>query len=143
MKMGNSQCLLKMRQQLVSAEPWASKIGMNEVLLMKELNDRAPDLMRKCVVVVDVVRDSPESVVNALTGCFASAADGMPELGLGSAEYDVVLNAWKLYCCLVANAKVMRRWADWFYVISTLLVLVAALTSVLTGVIAEEDDPNQ
>ena len=52
------------------------------------------------------------AVVSALTGCFAGAGDGVPERGLGSAEHDGVLNAWKLYCGLVANLKVMRRWAD-------------------------------
>merc|ERR1719161_1132813 len=96
--------------------------------------------MQKSIVVVDMMQDSAESVVDALTGCFANAANGMPELGLGSAEYDVVLNAWKMYMVLVANAAKMRIWADRLFMVSSFLVLIVSLASVLDGVLPNSPD---
>merc|ERR1719487_363548 len=122
-----------LKQQIVSKEPWTQKIGINEVMMVQELNNRAPELMRKGIVVVDAVQDSPEDIVRSLTGCFASAGDGMPELGLGSAEADVVLSAWKLHMTLSDNAAYMRRWADLLMGVSTLFVIITTLSSVLLG----------
>merc|ERR1719473_35062 len=99
--------------------------------MMQELNNRAPELMRKAVVVVDAVQDNPEAIVRSLTGCFASAGDGLPELGLGDAEKDVVLSAWQLHMTLAENAASMRRKADLLFALSTILVIFTALCSVL------------
>merc|ERR1719261_664135 len=76
--MSKGECYLDLPDQVVSDEPWAKKIGMTEVIMMHELNKRAPDMMRKSIVVVDAIRDDAEQIVENLTGCFASTA-GMPE----------------------------------------------------------------
>merc|ERR550514_27211 len=104
--------MTELRKQVVSVEPWAKKIGLTEVHMVHELNKRAPDIMRKSVVVVDAIRDTAEGIVEALTGCFAAGAGGLPELGLGNAERDVVLSAWRLQMSLHENAARQRLRAD-------------------------------
>ena len=46
-------------------------------MMMQELEKRAPDTMRKSIIVVDGLREGPEDVVEKLTGCFASASLGI------------------------------------------------------------------
>lgn len=136
----NSEALQEMMSQVTSTEPWAQKIGMTEVMMMRELNTRAPVLLRKSVVVVDAVRDDPEQVVKLLSSCFASSAE-LPELGLGSAEADVVLSAWKLEVCLAHNAKRTRFWADLLYFCSLVLSLVSSVLAICLGsIFTKEDD---
>merc|ERR1719456_1573056 len=103
------------------------------------MNKRAPELMRKQVVVVDAVRDNPEDIVEALTGCFAGSG-GLPELGLGTAEADVVLSAWRLHLTLWTNAKRIRGKADRLYTLSIMLVIFTALASVLRGASKDEEE---
>ena len=51
-----------------------------------------------------------------MTGCFASGGGGLPELGIGTAEEDVVLEAWKLHMTLIKNAKVRGSTIPAFYI---------------------------
>jgi hypothetical protein len=60
-------------------------------MLWQELERRAPDLMRKSIVTVDVLADGPERIADKVTGCFANPDASLPELGVGTAEEDVVL----------------------------------------------------
>ena len=60
-------------------------------MLWQELERRAPDLMRKSIVTVDVLADGPEKIADKVTGCFANPDASLPELGVGTAEEDVVL----------------------------------------------------
>lgn len=69
-------------------------------------------------------------MVEKLTGCFAQTSLGLPELGIGTAEEDVVIEAWKLHMTLIKNSKRYRRYADWAYLLSLLLSLAAAFLSV-------------
>ena len=62
-----------------------------QVMLWQELERRAPDLMRKSIVTVDVLADGPEKIADKVTGCFANPDASLPELGVGTAEEDVVL----------------------------------------------------
>merc|ERR1719199_1747140 len=99
--------------------------------MMQDLEKRAPDTMRKSLVVVDGLREGPEEVVERLTGCFASAGLGLPELGIGTAEEDVVIEAWKMHMTLTKNMKRFRFWGDVCYFLSVVLGLAAALFSVV------------
>merc|ERR1719409_2520481 len=116
-----------------SQEPWTRKFGLPQILMMQDLEKRAPDTMRKSIVVVDGLREGPEEVVERLTGCFASAGLGLPELGIGSAEEDVVIEAWKMHMTLVKAGKMYRRNADITYFVSVLLALLSSFLSVLMG----------
>ena len=40
----------------------------------------------------------------AITGCF-SQSGGVPELGLGNAEVNVIFNTWMLHLTLCENAR--------------------------------------
>jgi len=113
--------------QLVSTERWASTFGIAEIMIMRELNLRAPVHTRKAVVSVDVIRDSAESVLQVVTNCFAAAAGDLPELGLGSAESDVVFRAWRQQEALLLNAAKQRKLANVLFYVSMLLSFLIAL----------------
>jgi hypothetical protein len=119
------------RTDIVSSEPWTKKFGISAVAQLQNLVRRAPEEMRKSVVVTDILSGSPEQVVEQLTSCFASGGKGLPELGLGSAETDVVLDAWQAHIVFTSNAKRFRRWGDMLYYFSLLLTMVAAGFAVL------------
>jgi len=118
---------------VVSQEPWTRKFGLSQILMMQDLEKRAPDTMRKSIVVVDGLREGPEEVVERLTGCFASAGLGLPELGIGTAEEDVVIEAWKMHMTLVKAGKIYRRYADITYFVALMLGLVSSFLAVLLG----------
>jgi hypothetical protein len=124
------------RTDMVSSEPWTKKFGVSGVAEMQRLVKRAPEVMRKSVVVVDVLKETPEQVVEKVTGAFATGGKGLPELGLGSAEEDIVLDAWKAHMILTSNAKRFRRWGDFFYYFSLFLTFISSILAVL---ITKED----
>jgi len=89
--------------ELVSPERWSSNFGVTEINILKELNQRAPQLLRKTIVQVDLLNDSSEEVLATLSNCF-SGGTSMPELGLGEAEVLTALSAWKRHISLWENA---------------------------------------
>ena len=116
--------------ELVSPQAWTRQFGLPEILMMKELNQRAPMLLRNTVVAVDIMRDGSEDVLNTVTCCF-SGGGGVPELGLGEAEMLCILTAWKRHLTLLDNAKKFERQAD---VIQLTLYLLSVLTTLLAVV---------
>ena len=116
---------------LFSSEKWASGFGVPEIMMFKELLSRAPQLFQKTILSVDLVEASAEEVLTAVTGCFASTTSGIPELGLGDAEMNMVFNAWERHCILWTNAKIIRNRAHLLYALLTFIALSTALCSVL------------
>jgi hypothetical protein len=116
---------------IVSVEPWTKRFGISAVMKMQNLEKRAPETMRKAVAVVDAMKESPEQVVEKVTGCFAGGSQGLPELGLGSAEEDVVLNAWQSHMQFTKNARIFRRWGDIFHYFSLFLTVLSSTVAVL------------
>ena len=57
--------------ELVTTENWAKAFGLPEIMMMKELAVRAPQLFRRTIVTCDLVHDSAEDVLETLTSCFA------------------------------------------------------------------------
>eukprot|EP00746_Dinoflagellata_sp_MGD_P163095 gnl/MRDRNA2_/MRDRNA2_90964_c0_seq1.p1 gnl/MRDRNA2_/MRDRNA2_90964_c0~~gnl/MRDRNA2_/MRDRNA2_90964_c0_seq1.p1 ORF type:complete len:1135 (-),score=217.83 gnl/MRDRNA2_/MRDRNA2_90964_c0_seq1:81-3485(-) len=125
--------------EVVSTEPWTKRFGVSTVSQLQNLVKRAPEAMRSCVAVVDILRENPEQVVDKVTACFASGGRGLPELGLGSAEEDVVLHAWKTHMTFTKNTYDFRRWADIFFYLGLLLTIFSASVAVL---ITKEDYTN-
>jgi hypothetical protein len=117
--------------EIVSSENWAATFGIPEIMLMKELTQRAPLLFRKTVVTVDLVNDSAEDVLETLTGCFAGSASGVPQLGLGAAEANVVCNAWRRYLVLITNARTFKRTSDAIEYLVQLTAIATTIVSVL------------
>ena len=54
--------LILQKVSVVSSEPWARRFGLPQIMMMQELEKRAPDVMRKSVIVVDGLREGPEEV---------------------------------------------------------------------------------
>ena len=121
--------------QLVSPENWSKKFGLPEILMMKELNQRAPQLLRKTCVQVDVLNDNSEDVLGVLTNCF-SGGGGVPELGLGEAETMCTLTAWQRHGNLFQNAQRYEKWANGM---SFFLYALGVVTTLLTVIKARED----
>jgi hypothetical protein len=121
------------RMEIVSKDKWAKTFGYPEIIMMKELNKRAPQLFKKTIVTVDIIHDSADEALGIMTGCFASPDGGIPELGLGDAEKLVVLNAWDRYLTLTRSASRMRRWANFLFGILLFLGLLTTFISVLYG----------
>ena len=113
----------------LSKANWVHDFGVPEILMMKGLADRAPQLFRKHVVSVDILTDSEEQMLEMITGCFA-AAGGVPELGLGNAEVNVVFNAWNLHLTLCENARRFWRFSVVAQVIIWTLALITTVISI-------------
>lgn len=100
---------LKFMISALSKGNWSFEFGVPEMLMMKDLAERAPLLFKKHVVSVDIMTNSEEQVLETITGCFSAGFGGVPELGLGNAETNVIYNAWNLHFMLCQNAKVFLR----------------------------------
>lgn len=109
----------------LSKASWTEHLGMPDVIMMKGLADRAPQLFRKHIVSVDILTETEEQMMQLITSCVLSDGSSVPELGLGNAETNVVYNAWRLHMTLAQNARVM-----WFKsVFAQLLVWALALVT--------------
>ena len=109
--------------ELVNSEqPWSLQFGVQEIMLFRELSQRAPLLFHKTVVTVDLLKDSAEEVLSTVTGCFASTTSGVPELGIGSAETAVVYNAWKRHLVLYENCRALQSLGNWLFIFVLVLV---------------------
>jgi hypothetical protein len=111
----------------LSKANWVYQFGVPEMIMMRSLAERAPQLFRKQVVSVDIMSDSEEQTLEVITGCFASTG-GVPELGLGNAETNVVFNAWRTHLMLCENAQ--RLWYYSWAAQITVWLLSLATTSV-------------
>ena len=122
----NSECLDAI--DYVSPAKWSDSFGLPEILMMKELMERAPMLLENTIVDVDLLYDTSEKTLNTLTCCF-SGGGGVPELGLGIAENIAILTAWKRHIILFTNAVKYEKMAD-------ILQMILFVNSILTTVLA-------
>lgn len=119
--------------ELTAQEKWVKGFGLPEIMMMKELAERAPQLFRHTIVTCDLVNDSAEDVLETITSCFSSGTGGVPELGLGNAEANVVFVAWKRHLALFVNADRFLRWSHAVQYIIYALGLLTTISSVLYG----------
>jgi len=124
--------------ELVSPQPWAKNFGLPEILMMKELHQRAPMLLRNTCCMVDLLEDGSEQVLSVLTCCF-SGGGGVPELGLGEAEKLCLLTAWKRHMTLIFNCEKFEKQADY---LQLLLYFLAVATTVLSVLFTMEKNGN-
>jgi len=82
------------------------------------------------VVSVDILTDSEEKTLEVITGCF-SQQSGVPELGLGNAEVNVVFNAWQLHLMLCQNGRSYHRKANGTQVLVWLIGVCVTAISIL------------
>ena len=118
--------------ELVSPQPWAQTFGLPEILMIKELHERAPMLLDDTVVTVDTLEDGTEKTLQVLMACF-SAASGVPELGLGEAAKLCVLTAWKRHMTLVHNAEKFEATADKSQLLLYSMAIISTSSSVIYG----------
>ena len=116
--------------ELVSPQPWAKNFGLPDILMIKELHERAPMLLRTTVLDVDLLEDNTEKVLQTLTCCF-SGGGGVPELGLGDAEKACILTAWKRHMTLMYNAAKFEKQADYMQLLLYALAVITTFMSVL------------
>ena len=115
----------------LSTATWTLDFGVPEIIMMRSLAERAPMLFRKNVVSVDILTRSEEQVLEVITGCFAQAG-GVPELGLGNAEVNVIFNAWWMHLTLCENARSHNRYSvvvQWILWSLAILTTTAAVLS--------------
>jgi hypothetical protein len=122
--------------EIVSSEKWADSFGVTECMSMAELKNRAPLVMKKSIVSVDILKDSAEDVLHVVSGCFAFSTGKLPELGLRSAEAHTILRAWRQHLILYTSAVKQRRAADFYF---TLQIILLFLTSAVAAVRTEYD----
>ena len=120
-----------------NVDQWTQTFGIPEIMMFRELMQRAPMLFQKTIVVVDLVKDSAEEVLSIVTGCFASSSTGVPELGIGDAETAVVYNAWKRHIVLYANRVELQKWGKMLFLI---LVTLGVSTATLSTLYANATD---
>ena len=111
-----------------------ANFGLPEMLMLFEKWQRAPDYLMKQVQTADVMKKTAEQLLNLFTGCFSASAGGVPELGLGNAEANVVFVAWKRHLALFVNADRFLRWSHAVQYIIYALGLLTTVASVLYGI---------
>jgi hypothetical protein len=116
--------------ELTSPAEWTRQFGLPEIHMLKELNQRAPMLLKNTIVSVDLMEDNSEQVLSVLVTCF-SGGGGIPELGLGEAEMLCVLTAWKRHMTLWANADKFERIADRLQLLLYSLAIITTLAAIL------------
>eukprot|EP00931_Biecheleriopsis_adriatica_P113053 TRINITY_DN8797_c0_g1_i2.p1 TRINITY_DN8797_c0_g1~~TRINITY_DN8797_c0_g1_i2.p1 ORF type:complete len:1095 (-),score=224.92 TRINITY_DN8797_c0_g1_i2:92-3376(-) len=128
----NKEILENIMMSMSGEETFINRVGPGTVDLMLRLERRAPEKMRRAYATVNVLKDSAEKVIEKVTGCFASGGVGLPELGLGSAEEDLVLIAWQLSMAFDKAAWMFRLKADILYYVSMLFIFVTGILCVKT-----------
>lgn len=113
----------------LSRASWAHDFGMPEIIMMKGLADRAPHLFRTTIVSCDILTDNEEQTLELITACFASNG-GLPALGLGNAEVNVIFNAWKLHITLCENARRFFKVSVMCQIILWTLAIVTTFCSI-------------
>lgn len=129
-----SASIMLAKAEICSTDAWTETFGLPEIMGMKQLKARAPNIFRKTVVSVDLIHDTEDEILETITACFSAVDGGLPELGLGDAEAMVVRSAWKRHLTHYANAKQYRRRSVALNLIYNLLALVTTLFSVLYSV---------
>jgi len=115
----------------VSDQLWTHTFGVPEMLIIKGLAERVPQLFRKNIVSVDLLNDSEEQMLQVITSCFASGTGGVPELGLGDAEVNIVWTAWQLHYDLCVNAADFYRSAWISQIVLWLLGIITTFVAVV------------
>ena len=69
----------------LSKANWVHDFGVPEVIMMRGLAERAPQLFRQQIVSVDLLTDGEEQMLDVMRSCFSSLG-GVPDLRLGNAE---------------------------------------------------------
>ena len=121
--------------ELKSTADWIKDFGLAEIMMLQELHQRAPMLLRTSCVAVDVMRDTSEDALSTLTCCF-SGGGGVPELGLGEAEQLCVLTCWKRHMILRENADKFEKIAD---NIQVFLYMLGILSTALAVFYSQEN----
>ena len=116
----------------LSKANWVNDFGTPEIMMMRTLADRAPQLFRKNVVSVDILTQSEEEALEVITGCF-SMSGGVPELGLGNAEVNVTFTTWKTHLMLYQNSKEHWRKSIIAQVCAWVLAIVITVIAVFQG----------
>lgn len=129
--------LLEKIEIMNNVDQWTQNFGIPEIMMFRELMQRAPLLFQKTIVVVDLVKDSAEEVLSTVTGAFASSSAGVPELGLGNAETAVVYNAWKRHMVLFENCVKLKRLGNLLFII---LLVLGVLTATMSTIYANASD---
>ncbi|GMH70018.1 hypothetical protein TrST_g14150 [Triparma strigata] len=130
-EMLTSNELLDKIEIMNNVDQWTKTFGIPEIMMFRELAQRAPMLFQKTIVVVDLVKDSAEDVLGTVTGCFAASGSGVPELGIGNAETAVVYNAWKRHLVLFENRKALQQMGNSLFIWLTVLgVSTASLSTI-------------
>jgi hypothetical protein len=125
--------------ELKSTADWTRDFGLAEIMMLQELHQRAPMLLRTSCVAVDVMRDTSEDVLSTLTCCFAGGG-GVPELGLGEAEQLCVLTCWKRHMILRENADKFEKIADNIQIFLYMLGIVTTALAVFYSQEAQARD---
>mmetsp|Transcript_780 Transcript_780/g.2817 ORF Transcript_780/g.2817 Transcript_780/m.2817 type:complete len:881 (+) Transcript_780:162-2804(+) len=101
-----------------------------QVVQLCDLNSARPSLFGETIRTVDPLLHTSEDVLVALSATFASRETGLVELGVGSADEDVVYDAWMRHKMLVSacDKAEMRmsllRWASLVFTFLSTFVAV-------------------
>ena len=76
--------------EVATRKEWAASIGLPEIMMMTELNERAPLLFKKTIVTVDLIRDNAETVLQQLGLHYRVLALSSGDMGFAAAKtYDI------------------------------------------------------
>jgi len=131
---------LKFLVSALSNANWVDDFGVPEVIMMRGLAERAPKLFRTHVVSVDIMTDGEEQTLDAIMGCFA-ASGGVPELGQGDAETNVVFNAWRLHIVLCEQGAAFKRKSVAAQLMIWALALMTTTVAIAVASLGSGHDP--
>lgn len=87
-------------------------VKYSHVATLVDVYANRPGLFTDIIRVVDPLKDKPEDVLDILSKCMSSPEAGVPELGVGAAEQNVMLSAWEQHRKLLINAATQAWYAN-------------------------------
>jgi hypothetical protein len=107
-----------------------SKLALADVRKIVDLAANRPQVITDTIKVVNPVEMSGEDALESLSSCFSSTCTGMVELGSGSANDDVVMEAWRTFWQLHTKGKNLHGTSSWLVRLSTTLAFLAVLAAI-------------
>ena len=112
-------------------------LTLSQVKQLFDLAQTRPELFSATIRLVDPFIDSAEDVLTSLSTCFASCETGVIELGVGTADEDVVYDAWVRHYVISQSVNSLQFKSSILNIASWSLTFFTTLIAVIMGYIVQ------
>lgn len=108
-------------------------LSLSQVKQLFDLAQARPEIFNDTIRLIDPFLDSAEDVLASLSTCFASCETGVIELGVGTADEDVVYDAWVRHYVISQSVSNLRWKSSVLTIASWALTFFTTLVAVVMG----------